>query len=193
VIAAALALMLSPAVEGPRDVARCIADNDPRGVRALLATLPGSPAELRAGRKLRGLMAACAGRTDAAGDLAWRERAEIAEAALRNHFETGHGRTTGVGSASAWRVSADAKLVAGRDYSSADLGMRMFGECVVAAQSEAAAQLLRTEPGSAEESKAIGALSPALGPCLASGQNLRVKRQDLRFVLAEPLYHFIVG
>jgi hypothetical protein len=51
--------------------------------------------------------------------------------------------------------------------------------------------LARSPRDSGDEAAAITALSPMLGDCIAPGQNFKLKRANLRLILAEPLYHMI--
>ena len=51
--------------------------------------------------------------------------------------------------------------------------------------------LARTARGSAGETAAVNELSGNLAACLPAGQTLKLKRQDLRLVVAEPLYHLL--
>lgn len=61
--------------------------------------------------------------------------------------------------------------------------------CVAETNPAGILALLKTGIGSAEEKAAIGALSPSLGACLATGYKLNANRLGLRTALAEGLYH----
>ncbi|MBC7986248.1 MAG: hypothetical protein H7X93_06200 [Sphingomonadaceae bacterium] len=66
--------------------------------------------------------------------------------------------------------------------------IRIFGDCVAAAQPMTVDALIRAEAGSAAETSAIGAISPAMGPCLWNGQSIEFSRLTLRAALADGLY-----
>ncbi|MBS0478114.1 MAG: hypothetical protein JSR79_02305, partial [Proteobacteria bacterium] len=89
-----------------------------------------------------------------------------------------------------WKLAVAGKT-AGVDYDAGSASMRQFGDCVVAIAPADALRLARSPRGSGEESAAIAALAPTLNNCLASGQNFKLKRADLRLVVAEPLYHLL--
>lgn len=61
--------------------------------------------------------------------------------------------------------------------------------CVAETNPAGILALLKTGIGSVEEKAAIGALSPSLGACLATGYKLNANRLGLRTALAEGLYH----
>lgn len=61
--------------------------------------------------------------------------------------------------------------------------------CVAETNPAGILALLKTGIGSVEEKVAIGALSPSLGACLATGYKLNANRLGLRTALAEGLYH----
>ena len=170
-------------------IAECVVDNDLKDVRTLLNTLPGSPEERRVGAKIVLFYGACDDNKIVAGELAWRERAEIANAALLSRL-SGSRADAAAAPRDGWKLATGTK-VAGADYNAGWASMRQFGDCVVALAPTAALQLARSSRGSADEASAIGALSPTLNDCIAPGQNFKVKRADLRLIVAEPLYHMI--
>ena len=61
--------------------------------------------------------------------------------------------------------------------------------CVAAIDPAGVLALLSTQPGSAAQKQAFGALTPSLGTCLAKGYQLDTKPAALRAALAEALYH----
>lgn len=63
-----------------------------------------------------------------------------------------------------------------------------MGACMADTDPAAIMALIRTTPGSAEESAAIGAMSPRLTKCLSAGTRLDASRQGLRAALADALY-----
>jgi len=176
---------------GP-DVAACVVDNDMTAVRSLLDTVPGSPAEAKVGVKLLDLYGGCSDNRSVLGSFAWRERAEIAEAAAIHLLE--RGKMMDVTAAIAginWTFALPADSRPPADYDTNSVGMRMLGDCVVRANPQGALTLIRADRGSAAESAAVNALSGNFASCLTAGQTFKLKRQDLRMVVAEPLYHLL--
>lgn len=170
-------------------VAECVVDNDLKEVRTLLNTLPGSPEERRIGTKVMAFYGGCNDNKIVAGQLAWRERAEIANAALLWRLDQSpfDAATT---SRDGWKLAVAGKT-AGTDYDAGSASMRQFGDCIVAVDPAASLRLARSSRGSGEEAAAITALAPTLNDCLAPGRNFKLKRADLRLIVAEPLYHMV--
>lgn len=173
-------------VDDKADVATCVVDNDMRDVRTLLQTPPGSDEERRVGSKVMVYYGGCDDNRVANGQIGWRERAEIAYAALLNRLdERRFDASAPLPPRANWALmtkagyGADQKLVA----------IREFGDCVVGLAPADALRLVRSSPGSADEAAVIAALRPSLNDCLAPKQNFTVKRADLRLIVAEPLYH----
>jgi hypothetical protein len=174
------------------DVATCVVDNDMTTVRSLLKTVPGSPAEAKVAVKLLDLYGGCNNNTSVVGGFAWRERAEIAEAAAIHVLE--RGKTTDVAAAAtdaSWVFALPAGAQPPADYDTNNVGMRMLGDCVVRANPQGALALIRADRGSAAEAAAIAGLSGNFASCLTTGQTFKLKRQNLRLVVAEPLYHLL--
>jgi hypothetical protein len=195
-----LAILLSaagmplPAAGAPNatEVAECVVDNDMTTVRSFLKTVPGSPAEAKVAVKLLDLYGGCNNNTSVVGGFAWRERAEIAEAAAIHVLE--RGKTTDVATAAteaSWVFALPAGAQPPADYDTNNVGMRMLGDCVVRANPQGALALIRADRGSAAEAAAIAGLSGNFASCLTTGQTFKLKRQNLRLVVAEPLYHML--
>lgn len=185
-----LLAMPAPAPDTPPEIAACVVDNDAGDVRILLRTTPGSPAEAAAARPVMQYYGGCNDNKPADGTIAWRERAEIANAALVKRMGKKSPDVSGAAQ-SGWALELGKGAVAGTDYNSTAVGLRMLGDCIVRAAPQAAVDLARSGVGSAEERAAIGQLSPVLAPCVPAGQNMRVKRDQLRLIVAEPLYHLL--
>jgi hypothetical protein len=181
----------APAPDTPPEIAACVVDNDPGGVRILLRTTPGSPAESAAAGPVMQYYGGCNDNKAVNGAIAWRERAEIANAALVKRIGKKSSDVVAAAAQPGWAFTLGNGLVAGSDYNSAAVGMRMLGDCIVRAAPQASVDLARSDAGSAAESAAIGQLSAVLAPCIPAGQNMRVKRADLRLIVAEPLYHLL--
>ncbi len=170
------------------DIAQCVVDNDMTDVRTLLKTLPGSVDERRVGARIMVYYGGCDDNRTASGQVAWRERAEIANAALLNRLETARFDPASPPPRASWA------LVAGETAFGSDrrlVAIRQFGDCVVALAPAKALRLAKSARGGADEAGAIAALRPALNDCLPPRENFTVKRDDLRLILAEPLYHMI--
>lgn len=172
------------------EVAVCVVDNDAADVRILLDTVPGSQAETAAATPVLEYYGGCNDNKAMNGTIAWRERAEIANAALVKRIGKRSPDTSAV-TRPGWALEVGKDTVPGRDYDMVAVGTRMLGDCIVRAAPEAAADLARSATGSAAERTAIAQLSPVLAPCIPAGQNMRVKRADLRLLVAEPLYHLL--
>ncbi|MES2095807.1 MAG: hypothetical protein V4459_03535 [Pseudomonadota bacterium] len=190
IAATTIAVQAQARPDTPANVAECVVDNAARNVKALLNTVPGSPEERAAAKPVLDYYAGCNDNTEVLGAFAWRERAELANAALVRRLSRGKPDLSGVSNAS-WTLTLDSKFVAGTDYDPKASGLRQLGDCVVRTSPQAAYDLASSGVGSAQESAAISALAPTLAPCVPAGQNFRVKKADLRLLVAEPLYHLL--
>lgn len=74
-----------------------------------------------------------------------------------------------------------------------DASLIRFGECIARAAPADAHRLVTAAPGGAEESSAIGALSPRLAPCMQQGLRVTFSAPMLRGVVAEALYKLSRG
>jgi hypothetical protein len=63
-----------------------------------------------------------------------------------------------------------------------------MGACMADTDPAGIVALIRTTPGTSDESNALGALSPALTKCLSAGTRLDASRSALRAALADALY-----
>jgi hypothetical protein len=63
-----------------------------------------------------------------------------------------------------------------------------MGACMADTDPAGIVGLIRTTPGTTDESNAIGALSPALTKCLSAGTRLDASRSALRAAVADALY-----
>ena len=184
----------SAAVALSRSTAECTVEQNPGAVAALLQTLPGSSEEDRAARRVAPLFNACG------AELAisqWSQglyngRAALAAAAAGR--ELAKGRSAGSdGAVTPWYTAAIAGKTPGTGYDATSLGMQAFGTCVVAAAGAPSASLVTSAAGSAEERAAIAAIKPVLAGCLAQGKPIHMTLDQLRLMVAEPLYHVIIG
>jgi hypothetical protein len=181
---------MAPGVDqGTSDAAECVVDNDIRDVRALLKTVPGSPSETEATSKILAYYGGCSDNKVVTGTFSWRERAEIAKAALAPMLRKAPDVAAAVGR-DGWALAMPASAKPA-DYAAVTVGVRMMGDCLVRANPQGSLALLRSDPGSADEASAINGLSGNIAACVPAGQTLKLKRTDLRLVVAEPLYHML--
>ncbi len=171
----------------PDEIAQCVVDNALRDVKAFLASVPGSADEAASARAVLDYYGACDDNRVADGRPSWRERAEIARAALLTRT-AGHQPDLSITADAKWQLTA---LGNPASYDETAVGLRRVGDCVVTNAPDAAMALVKAEAGGAAERSAIAQLSPALAGCVAAGQNFRLKREDLRLLVAEPLYHLV--
>lgn len=189
VLCAAPAIAQNNISAGVINAAVCIADNEPSSAKAVLATVPGSPAETIAHRKLASILSACSADDPLETvDLPW-VRPALAAAMLEKPLARGR-RPKANGPL--WFAAMESKA-AGQGYDAAALGWYRMGACVFAAAPDAAGNLLASAPRSREERGAFAALKPALGPCVIKGRPIAFTKTSLRLLLAEPVYHAISG
>ena len=181
--------MLPGMDQATSDAAACVVDNDIRDVRTLLKTVPGSPSETEVTNKVLAYYGGCSDNKVAAGTFSWRERAEIAEAALAPMLRKTPDVTAAV-ARDGWALTIPASAKPA-DYAAVTVGVRMMGDCLVRANPQGSLALLRSGRGSADEASAINGLSGNIAACVPAGQLLKLKRTDLRLVVAEPLYHLL--
>jgi hypothetical protein len=73
------------------------------------------------------------------------------------------------------------------------LGLQDFGHCVAVSDWTNARALILSVEGSAEQTQAVNALVPALGPCLQNDVELKLTPANLRRALAEPMVHMLAN
>ena len=179
-----------------RATAECVMTESPDQVRDLLATLPGSSREQRAAKRLTSVYSSCSGDSfglsmSSGGQGLYNGRADMAAAAATVVLRGGR-RAATPGGLKAWYLNAMAGQMAGRGYDPVALGMQEFGTCVLNAAPDAAASLVQSAAGSAAERQALDAIKPVLAGCVVQGKPISMKRDQLRLMIAEPLYHAIV-
>lgn len=187
-------LAASPAAAEAEDaaaqaVAQCVADNDAEGVAALLGTVPGSRPEAKAAKPLLELFGPCENADRSAGGvIEWRERAELAYASARNRLAQGRPAQL----AATWAPLSTTGMSADQ-FDARSQGILTFGACVTRAVPAAAVGLVGSAPGSQEERAAVRAIKPVVGGCAHQGEVYRLEVQNLRLILAEPVYHLLAG
>jgi hypothetical protein len=170
-----------------RATADCVVEQSHRQAADLFTTLPGSADERRAARHLKATFVACLGgdKHIAADDPAG-VRAALAVALVVADASG----TPRIGEP--WYRSATVGKAAYTAYDPRRLGALEFGSCVMAAAPEAAVALVRAAPDSVAERRAVDALRPVIAPCMTHDTIVRLKADDLRSLLAEPVYHATV-
>ena len=169
-------------------IATCVMDNAPRAVRTLLNTVPGSPAETAAAKPVLDYYGGCDDNRAVQGALGWNDRAEIARAALAARIGGRSRDLSQAATVSGWRLAV---VQGAGGYDPTAVEWRRIGDCTVAAAPADALKLALASEGSSDERQALASLAPVLNRCVVAGQNLRLKRQSIRLLVAEPLYHLV--
>jgi len=177
-----------------RSTAVCTMEQGPKQVLALLQTLPGSGDEVRAAARVAPVYNICSGNSIALGisnapHNLHNGRANLAAAAAAALLDKN--AAVPQAGASLWYASAIAGKAPNRDYDAAALGGQEFGTCVFNAAPQASAALVRSGVGSAEERQSLAAIKPVLAGCLVQGAPVHLKIDQLRLMIAEPLYHVL--
>ena len=201
VMIAALAVSVATvasAEQGPaavtlsRSTAECTVGQGHGFVVALLRTLPGSPEEDKAARRVAPLYNACGAELEISRWSQGLYNGRAALAAAEVSRELAKGRSAGSdGAVTPWYTAAIAGKPQGLGYDATSLGMQAFGTCVVGAARDPSARLVAAAAGSAEERAAIAAIKPVLAGCIAQGKPMHMTLDQLRLMVAEPLYHVI--
>lgn len=163
----------------------CLVREEPAKVAAFLKLIPGSRASRDAARQLESDNCMVAARIDAP-DTAL--RGSIFAALYRAEFAV-EGETLA-------SPGPDFKAEAAgqpADVAQAYIASRTFAECVVRANEADARALVLAQPGSAAESAAVTALTPAVSACLPAGQTLELSKSTLVKLVAEMLFRLSGG
>ena len=170
-----------PAIEdlrALRQFARCIVVNEPGRVRALLGGDYTSDAYRVEIRRLATTNNGCLppeSRLASAGVLL---AGNLAEALLRGTAPRG---------TLAQRVAFNPAAAPFRAHDEGEV----MSICVVRAAPAETEAVLATAPGSPEEAATLRAITPHVGPCLASGAAMRFNRHGLRALLALAAYRLV--
>lgn len=90
-----------------------------------------------------------------------------------------------------WFTEALGLLPRGARLDVQALSMGDFGHCVAVRDWAGSRALLLSAPGSPEERAALKKLAPSLGPCLTEDSKLTLTADNIRAILAEPVYHVL--
>jgi hypothetical protein len=168
-------------------VGACLYHKYPRASAALLASAPASTEESSAALALRSHYNDCLS-ADVAGinpDIAGL-RGAVAEAAYRGT----HTSDPDFSKLDHIPQPLPQAWLGGKAYP-AMLAGHDFASCVVAADPQDSALLIRSEPRSTEEKTAIRNLSPAMGPCLVKDSKLTLDAAILRALVSQALYRSV--
>ena len=92
-----------------------------------------------------------------------------------------------------WYESHALMVSAGSGVDSNALALQAFGHCVGLARWDSSVALLKSQIDSREETAALAQIIPALGPCLPAKETIKVRRDMIRDILAEPVYHLLTA
>jgi hypothetical protein len=178
-------------------MARCIADRRPELVRRWLALLPGTREELALLRHDAPDFSFCLEDRNLIMDgrsLRFQPRAArrpVALAVLERRLSQAPAEAPLPADAEPWFVAPMAAMSAQMRLDRGSLVVQDFGHCVALRAWADTRALFATQANSAAESAAVRRLTPALGPCLTEGTNIRITHRNLRLILAEPFYHLM--
>lgn len=187
----------NPAAEYGVRFARCLANYKRRQAVAWLATAPGTPASAATYEALvphRDNRCVSIGSVTVGGaslNMTPRIlRGHLAQALYLNRFSDGPPAMPDA----AREIPADAYIarVTGAADRESEI-IRVFGECMATRHAVAVDGLLRTDVETDEESAALAALTPEMGPCLWNGQSIAFSRESLRAALADGLYRMTIA
>lgn len=181
-------------------VGRCMARTQPEVTRKWLDLIPGSAAEAKFVLLQEPRLGVCMDHGDSklvvSGELEYIpvdiRRYVALEAGLRAAVAAPGALPAGA-SAKPWFSDALARMKKGEEIDTRSIVQQDFGHCVVVANWAAARDLLRSTPRSSEETAAIEALKPALGPCIDSGAKVELTKAGIRSAMSEPFYHLANG
>jgi hypothetical protein len=176
-----------------RHIGSCVYEKDPGAARALLRYVPGSKDEARWVGSWQSRLDQCVnGDAEALRFVTFTLRGAVAEGIFLAKFPTDPVEAP----AAADRPAIPASWMEAyrKDPSIGPiLATHQLAACVVRAAPAETSRLVRTAPGSAEESASFGAIAPHFGPCVNQGQTFSSDRTTLRALIAEALYDRFVG
>jgi hypothetical protein len=177
-------------------VTKCLVVSRPASLAQVLATTPGSEAELRSVQGLRSSASDCFGHILPNGALPWDQafmsfqpavtRGPIAEALL--------GRLRAIPDARRRRLDRPFDMIAAAtgtgmsERTRATLIALDVADCVYRGSPAETLALFETAPGSSAEKAVVGKLGRLVPGCLNSGTEFKINHYHLRGVLAEAAY-----
>jgi hypothetical protein len=175
-----------------RHMGSCVYGKESVAARGLLRSVPGSKDEANRMTALHSRLEECVnGDAQAVRFTSFVFRGALAEGIFLAMYPTDP-----VGPPSADRLDLPASWIEAyrKDPSiGATLAMHQLAACVVRTVPVETSRLVRSTPGSADESAGFQAIAPHLGPCVNQGRTFSSDRTTLRALLAEALYDRFVG
>jgi hypothetical protein len=176
-----------------RHMGSCLYGKERGTARALLRTVPGSKDEERSVAGMRSRLEQCVnGDARAIQFTAFILRGAVAEGIFLAMYPTDPLGT----SAAVDRPDLPTSWVQayGKNPSIGPiLALHQLAACVVRAAPAETSRLMRTTPGSAEESAGFQAVAPHFTPCVNQGRSFSSDKTTLRALIAEALYDRFVG
>jgi len=180
-------------------LADCTVDRRADFVRKWFDLLPGTPGEFRLLKSQEADLSACMESNVLVMDgkrlefKAASMRYPVAAAWGRRHLAEGPAGSPAPVTSDPWFLARMKELPAGASLDRAALVLQDFGHCVAVHEWAGARALLLSKPGSFEQREAIAKLTPVLGPCLSENVEIALTPENLRRVLAEPVYHIVTA
>lgn len=191
----------NPASEYGMRFTRCLAGFQPREVAEWLATMPGTPASRAAQEALLARHQQASRCVQMGGIEVGGSELEMPENVMRGNLAQAlylarfpDGAPPAITGAQPTTIPVEvynARVTAAVDPESEVI--RIFGDCVAAADPMRVDTLVRSDVGSPEENAAINALGPLMGPCLWNGQSIAFSGESLRAALGDGLYRKALG
>jgi len=178
-------------------LADCTVARRPDLVSKWFGTLPGTPEERALLTDAADDLSACFDSDKLVMDgkeLAFKPRAmryPVAAAWVRRHLGTSPTTSPLPADSDPWFVSQLGALAPDAPFDRANLVLQDFGHCVAVNDWAGTRALLLSKPQSSEQEAAVAKLIPVLGPCLAADAEMQLTPDNLRRVLAEPVYHIL--
>jgi hypothetical protein len=120
-------------------------------------------------------------------------RYPVAAAWGRKHLKNGPLESPVPATSDPWFLPKLNDLSAGASVDRSALILQDFGHCVAVHEWAGARALLLSQPDSQEQRAAVAKLVPVLGPCLSEDVEITLTPENLRRVLAEPVYHIVAA
>ncbi|MBC7986247.1 MAG: hypothetical protein H7X93_06195 [Sphingomonadaceae bacterium] len=191
----------NPASEYGMRFARCLAGFQPREVAEWLATMPGTPASRASQQELLARHQQDSRCVQMGGIVVGGSEIEMSERLMRGNLAQAlyvarfpDAAPPVISEAQPTTIPVEvynARVAAAVDPQSEVI--RIFGDCVAAADPMRVDTLVRSDVGSPEENSAINALGPVMGPCLWNGQSIEFSSESLRAALGDGLYRKAFG
>jgi hypothetical protein len=180
-------------------LADCTVTRRPDLVEKWFRTLPGTPRERELLHKASEDLSACFDSDMLVMDgkeLAFKPRVmryPVAAAWVRRHMAKSPIEAPEAADPDPWFVTELNALPADAPVDRANLMLQDFGHCVSLREWGGTRALLLSKPGSSEQKAAVEKLVPVLGDCLSQDAKITLNPDNLRKVMAEPVYHIVTA